>query len=61
MPAFDDGSGRRDRISVESRVFLYQHRIGAVRHRRAGEDADRLAAVQRVGKAVARGAFADQF
>ena len=39
-------------------IFLHQHRVGAVGHRRPGEDADRLAAPDRAVERVARGGAA---
>ena len=37
-------SGRHhDAVAVDAAILLHEHRIGAVRHRRAGENADRLA------------------
>ena len=54
-------TGSRTRIASPSRVgvLLDQDRVGAVRHRRAGEDAHRLAGAERAGEALAGARHAD--
>ena len=42
-------------LAFDAHVLLHEHRIGAVRHRRAGENADRLARFERDVRALAGG------
>ncbi len=50
--------GDADRVAVARGVLLDQDRVGAARHRRAGEDADRLAGRDGAVEGVARGGHA---
>ena len=49
---------QRDLVAGERAVLLHHHRVGAVRHRRAGEDADRLATFDRAAERVTGGGAA---
>ena len=53
------GVGRGDAIAVAPRVFLDQHRVGPFGHRRAGENAHRLAGAAGAGKSPPGRGFAD--
>ena len=44
-----------DVIALGAHVLLHEHRVGAGRHRRAGEDADRLAGADRTRRGAAGG------
>ena len=41
--------------AVDAAILLHEHRIGARRHRRAGEDADRFAVMQRAARGMPGG------
>ena len=44
-----------DAVAVDDAILLHHHRVGALGHRRAGKDADRLAAPSRATERVAGG------
>ncbi len=49
-------AGRHDdAIAFDAAIFLHEHGIGAGRHRRAGENADRFAGLDRMARGVAGG------
>ena len=47
-----DSGRNHDAVAFAGAVLLHQHRVGAGRHRRAGEDADRLSARRRPVRAL---------
>ena len=51
---------RDDARAIGVRHLLDQHRVGARRHRRAGEDADRLARTDRTAEPAPGGTLADE-
>ena len=50
-----DAGGKPHPPGLDDAILLHHHRVGAVRHRRAGEDPDRLAANGRAVERVAGG------
>ena len=49
-----EACGKHDLVAFDADVFLHEHGIGALGHRRAGEDAHRLPRLERLRRGAAR-------